>query len=171
MSVIMGICKGIVALVFTFVMLAIVVGIYKEYAASERGTVGVAQAAILPPPAAGEVVPVAARIPSEPADPITSKVMIAAYKDNELKADKIFKGKRWRIAGTVDKVERTFGDVDITIDRHMFERVLLTVAKSEEDAAAELHTGQRVIFEGEGNGVTAMGAPRLKNVIIVGAAQ
>lgn len=92
----------------------------------------------------------------EPAVTATVAEILKAYGDNELAADKKYKGKVVEITGVLSAIaEGMSGNPELTLaaDELSFERVECALTKADTDKALELKTGQTLVVRGIGDGV------------------
>ena len=96
--------------------------------------------------------PVAAAAPEPPAERVDIKTLLSEYKDNEVRADGAFKGKRIRVEGKVDDVKNDIlNQPYVTVGSgQMFEipSVQCMLESSQAGAAAQLSKGAKVAVEG-----------------------
>lgn len=84
---------------------------------------------------------------------VTASELYKAYDENELSADAKYKGKWLGISGTVDSVEKSFGNIHVRLKAGQFiETVDCTMDDSEEATAATLKKGQSVVLACLGKG-------------------
>lgn len=84
---------------------------------------------------------------------VTASELYKAYDENELSADAKYKGKVLGISGTVDSVEKSFGNIHVRLKAGQFiETVDCTMDDSEEATAATLKKGQSVVLACLGKG-------------------
>lgn len=101
---------------------------------------------------------------AEPVAKLTATELAAQYKSNEVGADQKYKGKRLRVAGHVELVERTvFGDAVVQFKEG---DVRAEIAKNAETGAGELEAGKAALLECTGRGLV-LGAPRLDECRVV----
>lgn len=100
--------------------------------------------------------PAAAAAP-EPAERVEIKTLLSEYKDNEVRADGAFKGKRVRVEGKVGDVKKDIlNHPYVTVGTgQMFEipTVQCMLEDSEASAAAQLSKGAQVAVEGTVKGL------------------
>ena len=78
------------------------------------------------------------------ATPIEARVLIFAYKQNEVRADSDFKGQRLRVSGTVDTIGKDIlGKPYVTLDRDGIMSVQCSFSKEKEPELARLNPGQK----------------------------
>jgi|GEM_PF-1831243 len=114
--------------------------------------------------ATGEVAAPVAVAPVKPVEvvDVSAGTLYNDYKDNELAADKKYKGKLLRISGAVDSVAKTLGSVHVRLKSSgSFGTVSAEMDEREEEKAAELTKGQAVTLVCVGHGKTLM--PHVKD--------
>jgi tRNA_anti-like len=103
-------------------------------------------------PAAQAAAPVAA-----PADPVELKTLLSEYKDNEVRADAAYKGKRVRVTGKVGDIKKDILNHNyVTVGTGaMFEipTVQCMLEESSAGAAMQLSKGAKVTVEGSVKGL------------------
>jgi len=77
---------------------------------------------------------------------VSAPTLAKDYANNELAADKKYRGKGGlTIHGTVDSVQRTFGQIQILLKgQNMFNFVYINLNKGEADIASELEKGHEI---------------------------
>ena len=102
----------------------------------------------------------------EPELNISATELINAYKENEVKADKIYKGKIVEVNGIVDAIDSGIDDKAIVRlsdgDEFSFDNVQCCIDDENQDKACELKKGENVIIIGEASGEIA-GTPFIKD--------
>ena len=102
----------------------------------------------------------------EPELSISATELINAYKENEIKADKMYKGKIVEVNGIVDGINSGIDDKAIVIlsdgDEFSFDNVQCCIDNDNQDKACELEKGQNVTIIGEASGEIA-GTPFIKD--------
>ncbi|EGZ47756.1 OB-fold protein [Neisseria wadsworthii] len=114
--------------------------------------------------------PTEAAAPAEPPIKTTANELLKAYKENEVGANKKFKGKTLHIAATIASIDADFSDNPfLTLkaggDMDMFNRPQAHLAKTEHDKAANLKKGQKINLTCIGNSEVA-GTPMLADCTI-----
>jgi hypothetical protein len=88
---------------------------------------------------------------------VTAPELIALYQRNEVAADRMLKGSKIAVKGTIDKVGKDFlGDPYITLkdsEEYSIRSVQAFFGRDDEAMLAELAPGQRVIVFGKVNGL------------------
>ena len=101
----------------------------------------------------------------EPELNISATELINAYKENEVKADKIYKGKIVEVNGIVDGIDSGISDNAIVRlsdgDEFSFDDVFCYIDDENQDKACELKKEQNVTIIGIASGEIA-GAPGIK---------
>jgi hypothetical protein len=94
---------------------------------------------------------------SKTATKVTAEDLIAAYDDNEVAADKKYKGKWVKVTGIVGEIKKDIlNDVYVTIGtgkQFEFPVVQCFVAKGMTDDAADLKKGQKITAKGRVDGL------------------
>ena len=102
----------------------------------------------------------------EPELNISATELINAYKENEIKADKMYKGKIVEINGIVDAIDSGIDDKAIVRlsngDEFSFDNVQCCIDDENQDKACELEKGENVIIIGRADGEIA-GTPFIKD--------
>ena len=102
----------------------------------------------------------------EPELNILASELINAYKENEVKADKMYKGKIVEVNGIVDGINSGIDDKAIVIlsngDEFSFDNVQCCIDNDNQDKACELEKGQNVKIVGRADGEIA-GTPFIKD--------
>ena len=102
----------------------------------------------------------------EPELSISATELINAYKENEIKADKMYKGKIVEVNGIVDAIDSGIDDKAIVRlsdgDEFSIYNVYCHIDNENQNKACELKKGQNVTIVGEANGEIA-GEPVIKD--------
>ena len=102
----------------------------------------------------------------EPELNISATELINAYKENEVKADKIYKGKIVEVNGIVDAIDSGIDDKAVIRlsdgDEFSFYNVHCYIDDENQDKACELKKGENVTIIGKEDGEIA-GQPCIKN--------
>ena len=102
----------------------------------------------------------------EPELNISATELINAYKENEIKADKMYKGKIVEVNGIVDGINSGIDDKAIVIlsdgDEFSFDNVQCCIDDENQDKACELKKGENVTIVGRADGEIA-GTPFIKD--------
>ena len=102
----------------------------------------------------------------EPELNISATELINAYKENEVKADKTYKGKIIEVNGIVDGIDSDIDDKAVVRlsngDEFSFDTVSCFIDDENQDKACELEKGQNVTIIGEADG-EVIGEPYIKN--------
>ena len=102
----------------------------------------------------------------EPELNISATELINAYKENEIKADKMYKGKIVEVNGIVDAIDSGIDDKAIVIlsdgDEFSFDNVQCCIDDENQDKACELKKGENVTIIGKADGEIA-GQPCIKD--------
>ena len=102
----------------------------------------------------------------EPELNISATELINAYKENEVKADKMYKGKIVEVNGIVEGIDSGISDDAIVRlsdgDEFSFDDVICYIDDENQDNACELNKGENVIIIGEASGEIA-GTPCIKD--------
>ena len=102
----------------------------------------------------------------EPELSISASELINAYKENEIKADKMYKDKIVEVNGIVDGINSGIDDKAIVIlsdgDEFSFDNVQCCIDNDNQDKACELEKGQNVTIVGRADGEIA-GTPFIKD--------
>ena len=102
----------------------------------------------------------------EPELSMSASELINAYKENEVKADKMYKGKIVEVNGIVDGIDSGIDDKAIVRlsdgDEFSFDNVQCCIDDENQDNACELKKGENVIIIGEADGEIA-GTPFIKD--------
>lgn len=85
---------------------------------------------------------------------IRAAKLVSAYKSNEIAADKLYKGIRLRVAGTIQEIRKSaFGDPVVILKGDGFlATVHCTFPKNTSDDLGRLNKGDRYIVDGDGDG-------------------
>nr|WP_265087379.1 OB-fold putative lipoprotein [Nanchangia anserum] len=90
---------------------------------------------------------------------VSAAEIVTAYTDNELAADKQYKGKVVQITGTMDQVTDILSSKAVRItsgDEYAFEGITCAIDDSQVDKAAELTKGGQVTVVGKVDGFNQM---------------
>ena len=102
----------------------------------------------------------------EPELSISATELINAYKENEIKADKMYKGKIVEVNGIVDAIDSGIDDKAIVRlsdgDEFSFDNVQCCIDDENQDKACELKKGENVKIIGRADGEIA-GTPFIKD--------
>ena len=102
----------------------------------------------------------------EPELNISATELINAYKENEIKADKMYKGKIVEVNGIVDAIDSGIDDKAIVRlsdgDEFSFDNVQCCIDDENQDKACELNKGENVTIIGKADGEIA-GTPFIKD--------
>ena len=102
----------------------------------------------------------------EPELSISATELINAYKENEIKADKMYKGKIVEVNGIVDAIDSGIDDKAIVRlsdgDEFSFDNVQCCIDDENQDKACELKKGENVMIIGKADGEIA-GTPFIKD--------
>ena len=102
----------------------------------------------------------------EPELNISATELINAYKENEIKADKMYKGKIVEVNGIVDAIDSGIDDKAIVRlsdgDEFSFDNVQCCIDDENQDKACELKKGENVTIIGKADGEIA-GTPFIKD--------
>ena len=102
----------------------------------------------------------------EPELSISATELINAYKENEIKADKMYKGKIVEVNGIVDAIDSGIDDKAIVRlsdgDEFSFDNVQCCIDDENQDKACELKKGENVKIIGKADGEIA-GTPFIKD--------
>ena len=102
----------------------------------------------------------------EPELSISATELINAYKENEIKADKMYKGKIVEVNGIVDAIDSGIDDKAIVRlsdgDEFSFDNVQCCIDDENQDKACELKKGENVTIIGKADGEIA-GTPFIKD--------
>ena len=102
----------------------------------------------------------------EPELNISATELINAYKENEVKADKMYKGKIVEVNGIVDGIDSGIDDKAIVRlsdgDEFSFDNVQCCIDDENQDKACELKKGENVTIIGKEDGEIA-GTPFIKD--------
>ena len=102
----------------------------------------------------------------EPELNISATELINAYKENEVKADKMYKGKIVEVNGIVDAIDSGIDDKAIVRlsdgDEFSFDNVQCCIDDENQDKACELKKGENVTIIGKADGEIA-GTPFIKD--------
>ena len=111
--------------------------------------------------------PPAPQPPPPPPEPVAidveARALFAAYHENEVAADLLYKGKSLRVTGKMQAISKdAFDKVVIRLDTtNQFLPVDAYIAKDEEAKAATLHKGEKITLVCEGGGMT-IGRPTIR---------
>jgi hypothetical protein len=116
-----------------------------------------ASAATATPGATATAAPAAAAPAPAPAMSVEPKTILADYKDNEVRADGLYKGKQVRITGTVGEVKKDImGSMYVTVGTGKAFELPIVQCMLEDDQVAKasaLKKGGKVTIEGEVTGL------------------
>ena len=102
----------------------------------------------------------------EPELSISATELINAYNENEVKADKMYKGKIVEVNGIVDAIDSGIDDKAIVRlsdgDEFSFDNVQCCIDDENQDKACELKKGENVTIIGKADGEIA-GTPFIKD--------
>ena len=102
----------------------------------------------------------------EPELNISASELINAYKENEVKADKMYKGKIVEVNGIVDGIDSDIDDKAVVRlsdgDEFSFDKVSCYIDNDNQNKACELEKGQNVTIIGKADGECA-GLPYIKD--------
>ena len=102
----------------------------------------------------------------EPELSISATELINAYNENEVKADKMYKGKIVEVNGIVDGIDSGIDDKAIVRlsdgDEFSFDNVQCCIDDENQDKACELKKGENVMIIGKADGEIA-GIPFIKD--------
>ena len=102
----------------------------------------------------------------EPELNISASELINAYKENEVKADKMYKGRIVEVNGIVDKIDSDISDKAVVRlsdgDEFTFYNISCYVDNDNQDKACELKKGQNVTIVGVADG-EIVGEPSIKD--------
>ena len=102
----------------------------------------------------------------EPELSISATELINAYEENEVKADKMYKGKIVEVNGIVDGINSGIDDKAIVIlsdgDEFSFNNIQCCIDDENQDKACELEKGQNVTIVGKADG-EVIGDPFIKD--------
>ena len=102
----------------------------------------------------------------EPELNISATELINAYKENEVKADKTYKGKIVEVNGIVDGIDSGISDEAIVRlsdgDEFSFDDVICYIDNDNQDNACELKKGENVTIIGKADG-EIIGEPVIKD--------
>ena len=102
----------------------------------------------------------------EPELNISASELINAYKENEVKADKIYKGRIVEVNGIVDKIDSDISDKAVIRlsdgDEFSFYNISCYIDNDNQDKACELKKGQNVTIVGVADG-EIVGEPSIKD--------
>lgn len=100
--------------------------------------------------------PKAEPTPEEKPIAISAKDLTKAYDENELSADKNYKGKILEVTGKITDISETLGNVTVSLEGHdIVLTVMCSFNEAEKDAVADLKKGQKTTLIGKGDGSTA----------------
>jgi hypothetical protein len=107
------------------------------------------------------------KVPDDPPIQINAPYLYAAYKDNEIAADQIYKGKILEVSGTVGRIRKDFADNAILelMTQNQFESVDAYLKADSVSFAATLSPGNSVTVLCRGAGLM-IGSPMLKDCSI-----
>lgn len=87
---------------------------------------------------------------------ISAEDLTKAYDENELSADKKYKGKTLEVSGRIENIADTLGNVTVSLKGHnAVVSVMCSFEESEKDSVANLKKGQKTTLIGKGDGYTA----------------
>lgn len=95
-------------------------------------------------------------------------MLLEDYKNNELAADKKYKGKTLRVSGTVSQVTDVLGQKALSVDNggeYELNSVYCILKKDQLDKAASLNKGDQVTVVGKNDGYNQINVT-LKNCSI-----
>ena len=102
----------------------------------------------------------------EPELNISASELINAYKENEVKADKMYKGKIVEVNGIVDGIDSDIDDKAVVRlsdgDEFSFDKVSCYIDNDNQNKACELKKGQNVTIIGKADG-EVIGRPQIKD--------
>ena len=102
----------------------------------------------------------------EPELSISATELINAYNENEVKADKMYKGKIVEVNGIVDGIDSDISDKAVVRlsngDEFSFDDVICYIDNDNQNKACELEKGQNVTIIGKADGEIA-GTPCIKD--------
>ena len=102
----------------------------------------------------------------EPELSISASELLNTYKENEVKADKMYKGKIVEVNGIVDRIDSDIDDKAIVRlndgNEFSFYTVSCRIDDDNQDRACELKKGQNVTIVGVADG-EVIGKPYIKN--------
>ena len=102
----------------------------------------------------------------EPELNISASELINAYKENEVKADKMYKGKIVEVNGIVDGIDSDIDDKAVVRlsdgDEFSFDKVSCYIDNDNQNKACELEKGQNVTIIGKADG-EVIGRPQIKD--------
>jgi hypothetical protein len=90
------------------------------------------------------------------AQTVSADQLKSLYADNEVKADKMFKGNKFYVTGTITEISKDIMDnIYVTLDGDESLRGVKCYFDNE-DIAADFKKGQQVTFQGRGDGYLIM---------------
>ena len=102
----------------------------------------------------------------EPELNISATELINAYNENEVKADKMYKGKIVEVNGIVDAIDSGIDDKAVVRlsdgDEFSFDKVSCYIDNDNQNKACELEKGQNVTIIGKADG-EVIGRPQIKD--------
>ena len=102
----------------------------------------------------------------EPELNISATELISAYKENEVKADKMYKGKIVEVSGIVDGIDSDMNDKAVVTlsdgDEFSIYTVSCYIDNDNQDKACELKKGENVTIIGKADG-EVIGQPSIKD--------
>ena len=104
----------------------------------------------------------------EEAVEVSADALLEDYKNNELAADKKYKGKTLRVSGTVSQVTDVLGQKALSVDNggeYELNSVYCILKKDQLDKAASLNKGDQVTVVGKNDGYNQINVT-LKNCSI-----
>ena len=104
----------------------------------------------------------------EEAVEVSADALLEDYKNNELAADKKYKGKTLRVSGTVSQVTDVLGQKALSVDNggeYELNSVYCILKKEQLDKAASLNKGDQVTVVGKNDGYNQINVT-LKNCTI-----
>lgn len=104
----------------------------------------------------------------EEAVEVSADTLLEDYKNNELAADKKYKGKTLRVSGTVSQVTDVLGQKALSVDNggeYELNSVYCILKKDQLDKAASLNKGDQVTVVGKNDGYNQINVT-LKNCTI-----
>ena len=145
----------------TIFVLAFVVGIINAVGASNRSSSATS----------AQVAPAQAPVRKAPVKPIdiSASDLASAYKDNEVLADEMFKGRAMAVTGKVHSITKDFMDNIVVLlvnPNNQFEDIHAEVEESEKGKAARLSRGTTIVMVCVGGGMI-IGSPILNKCQIL----
>ncbi|PHM73800.1 OB-fold protein [Xenorhabdus kozodoii] len=95
---------------------------------------------------------------------VSAREMQKVYAGNEARGDKIYKGKKIILSGTIDSIDSSFSDIPVVTLKtgDMFNKVHVNFSKKYRDLAAELNKNQKVKYACVGSSVI-IGSPTVRD--------